>query len=79
MSFFIITGACGCKGNNHAATTGTQDVYAGLGKAADTIPLVPKARIGTLPNGLKYYILKNNNPKDKAVLSLVLNVGSVAE
>ncbi|GHT36737.1 peptidase M16 [Endomicrobiia bacterium] len=79
MSFFIITGACGCKSNNQATTTGTQDVYAGLGKATDPIPLVPKARIGTLPNGLKYYILKNNNPKGKAYLTLVVNAGSVAE
>ncbi|GHT40533.1 peptidase M16 [Endomicrobiia bacterium] len=79
MSFFIITGACGCKSNNQATTTGTQDVYAGIGKATDPIPLVPEARIGTLPNGLKYYILKNDKPKGRAFLTLVVNAGPLFE
>ncbi|GHT62019.1 peptidase M16 [Endomicrobiia bacterium] len=88
MSFFVITGACGCKSDNQATNIDVHDVYdeiaqldvyAGLGKATDPVPFAPKARIGTLPNGLKYYILKNNQPKDKAYLSLVVNAGSVLE
>ncbi|GHT72136.1 hypothetical protein AGMMS49950_10380 [Endomicrobiia bacterium] len=76
MSFFVITGACGCKSDNQATNIDVHDVYdeiaqldvyAGLGKATDPVPFAPKARIGTLPNGLKYYILKNNQPKDKHI------------
>lgn len=88
MSLFVITGACGCRSDNQATNIDVHDVYdeiaqldvyAGLGKATDPVPFAPKARIGTLPNGLKYYILKNNQPKDKAYLSLVVNAGSVLE
>ncbi|GHT41629.1 hypothetical protein AGMMS49921_05130 [Endomicrobiia bacterium] len=79
MLLFIIVGAfvCQCKAQN--TNIDTQDIYARPGKATDPIPLMPKARIGTLPNGLKYYILKNDQPKDRAYLSLVVNAGAVLE
>ncbi len=34
---------------------------------------------GELPNGLKYYIRKNRNPENRAVLYLVNKIGSVQE
>ena len=55
------------------------DNYAGLGKAADTIPLTSRALTGTLPNGLRYYILENSLPENRAHLALVVNAGSVLE
>ena len=36
-------------------------------------------KIGTLPNGLRYYIRKNAKPEKRAELRLVVNAGSVLE
>ena len=43
------------------------------------LPLDPKVRIGTLPNGLRYYIRQNEKPEKRAELRLVVNAGSVLE
>ena len=45
----------------------------------DRIPVDPQVRIGKLPNGLTYYIRKNNKPEKKVQLRLVVNAGSVLE
>ncbi len=49
---------------------------------ADTgaqLPLDPAVRIGTLPNGLRYYIRHNTRPEKRAELRLVVNAGSILE
>lgn len=46
---------------------------------SDTIPLDTQVSIGTLPNGLKYYIRQNKKPEQKVELRLVLNAGSILE
>jgi len=51
----------------------------GLGKGADKIPLTSRALTGTLPGGLRYYIMENSLPENRAYLSLVVNAGSVLE
>lgn len=43
------------------------------------LPVDPKVKIGTLPNGLRYYIRKNAKPERRAELRLVVNAGSVLE
>lgn len=43
------------------------------------LPLDSKVTVGTLPNGLKYYIRKNSRPEKRAELRLVVNAGSVLE
>jgi len=43
------------------------------------LPADPKVKIGKLPNGLKYYIVKNDKPENKVQLRLVVNAGSVLE
>src|SRR3954468_12289166 len=43
------------------------------------LPVDPKVRIGTLPNGIHYYIRKNAKPEKRAELRLVVNAGSVLE
>ena len=53
--------------------------FAGLGKAEDKVPLTSRAITGTLPNGLKYFILENPRPENRAHLALVVNAGSVLE
>ena len=54
-------------------------VFTGLGKGTDKIPLTSRAITGTLPNGLRYYIMENSLPENRAYLSLVVNAGSVLE
>src|SRR4051794_25633568 len=43
------------------------------------LPTDPKVRIGTLPNGIRYYIRQNAKPEKRAELRLVVNAGSVLE
>ena len=43
------------------------------------IPNNPAVKVGTLKNGLKYYVLKNAEPKNRMELRLVVNAGSVLE
>ncbi|MFC5284605.1 M16 family metallopeptidase [Pedobacter alpinus] len=44
-----------------------------------TIPIDSNVVIGTLPNGLTYYIRKNVEPKNRAELYLVNKIGSIVE
>jgi len=60
-------------------STKTADDYAGLGKAGDNVPFSQRTLTGTLPNGLRYYILENSFPENRAHLALVVNAGSVVE
>lgn len=46
---------------------------------ADLLPHDPDVIIGKLPNGLTYYVRKNTEPKNRAVLYLVTKAGSVLE
>lgn len=43
------------------------------------LPIDPNVTIGKLPNGLTYYIRKNSEPRNRAVLYLVCKAGSVLE
>ncbi len=43
------------------------------------IPVSDKVKIGTLPNGLKYYIRYNAKPEHKVELRLAVNAGSILE
>src|SRR5215471_11015005 len=43
------------------------------------MPMDPEALVGTLPNGLKYYIRANARPARRAELRLVVKAGSVLE
>ena len=44
-----------------------------------TLPVDPAVTVGTLPNGLRYYIRVNHRPAKRAELRLVVNAGSVIE
>ena len=43
------------------------------------IPVDPRITVGALPNGLRYWIRENREPKNRAELRLVVNAGSVLE
>ena len=42
-------------------------------------PIDPAVRMGTLPNGMKYYIYKNDKPKGLADFYIIHNVGAIQE
>src|SRR5215467_1511233 len=46
---------------------------------AENMPVDPEATVGTLPNGLKYYVRGNAKPPKRAELRLVVRAGSVLE
>ena len=43
------------------------------------LPTDPAVKIGTLPNGIRYYVRKNAKPEQRAELRLVVNAGSILE
>src|SRR5437588_5790281 len=47
--------------------------------AAAPLPFDPAVTVGTLPNGMRYYIRENHKPEKRAELRLVVNAGSVLE
>src|ERR1700730_10487629 len=57
-----------------AVTTIVQDA-----PLSQTVPVDPLITVGTLPNGLRYYIRANRQPQARAELRLVVNAGSVLE
>ncbi len=45
----------------------------------DPLPIDPTIKIGTLPNGMKYYIKKNSKPEKRVEFRLAVKTGSVME
>src|SRR4051794_6136518 len=43
------------------------------------MPMDPEAAVGTLPNGLRYYVRANGKPAHRAEMRLVVKAGSVLE
>jgi zinc protease len=52
---------------------------AGTAPLDQIIPVDPLITVGTLPNGLRYYVRKNGQPKGRAELRLVVKAGSILE
>ncbi len=50
-----------------------------ISKSQNTLPFHPDILQGKLDNGLRYYILENEEPKDRVYLRLVVNAGSMNE
>jgi zinc protease len=50
-----------------------------LGKPSDPVPVMENLRTGVLPSGIRYFILENSSPEDRAYLTLVVKAGSVLE
>ncbi|MDR2468476.1 MAG: insulinase family protein [Spirochaetaceae bacterium] len=55
------------------------NIYRELGSADTPIPLYSEVRTGMLVSGLKYYILENKKPENRAYITLAVNTGSVQE
>jgi zinc protease len=54
-------------------------LFAAMGLFAQKIPLDAKVKTGKLANGFTYYLRKNDEPRKRALLYLVNNVGSILE
>src|SRR5258705_30939 len=57
-----------------APTTNVRDA-----PLSQAVPVDPLITVGTLPNGLRYYVRANRQPQARAELRLVVNAGSVLE
>jgi zinc protease len=53
--------------------------WGNLGHPSDQVPFMEKVRTGTLPSGLRYFILENSMPESRAYLTLAVDAGSVLE
>jgi zinc protease len=60
-------------------SSGVPGVSSGRIALDDPLPLDANIRVGVLPNGLTYYIRRNETPEKRAELRLVVNAGSVLE
>ena len=58
--------------------SGAQDDPAGW-DANEPLPIDPLVTVGTLSNGIRYFIRVNERPENRAELRLVVNAGSVLE
>ncbi len=58
-----------------ATTAAARDSF----NLASPLPVDPALRIGTLNNGIRYYIRHNGQPEQRAELRLVVNAGSILE
>jgi len=67
--------ATATKPGTKAAAKAPRDSFA----LTAALPVDPAVRIGTLPNGIRYYIRRNAKPEQRAELRLVVNAGSILE
>ena len=72
----LLTLACSSESRRPPQTTPEPDPAP---PQSERIPFDPAVSVGTLPNGLTYYIRSNSKPENRAQLRLVLNAGSIVE
>ncbi len=68
----VTTGAAASA--QRAVTTGPQNA-----SLTAVVPVDPRITVGTLSNGLRYYVRRNLQPQGRAELRLVVNAGSILE
>ncbi len=83
LSLFVVL-ATGCGSRPAAETAAVASVRAASASvasldAASPLPADPDVAVGTLPNGLTYYVRENRQPERRASLFLVVAAGSVDE
>ena len=72
LALSVLTGAIADA--QRAVSTGPQNA-----PLTAAVPVDPRITIGTLPNGLRYYLRANKQPLGRAELRLVVNAGSILE
>src|SRR6187402_1398122 len=72
--FAAIAAAASFAGAQQPAVVRVEDAA-----LSQTVPVDPLITVGTLSNGLRYYVRENRQPQARAELRLVVNAGSVLE
>jgi len=70
-----LAAAAQAPSNSHDTSAASVGSY-GL---SQSMPVDPEVLVGTLPNGLRYYVRANDKPERRAELRLVVKAGSVLE
>jgi zinc protease len=76
LCFVILPALIACTSGPRPADPA---VYGGLGRPEDPVPFMETIRGGRLPSGLRYFILENSRPENRAYLTLAVDAGSVLE
>ncbi|KAA3659939.1 MAG: insulinase family protein [Calditrichaeota bacterium] len=76
--FFLFFLLLACAGQKNTQTTAVEESMSAAVNSDILVP-APDITIGTLENGVKYYIRKNVKPEKRAELRLVVNAGSILE
>jgi len=74
LTLVLATGTGVVTTAQRAVSTGPQNV-----PLTAPVPVDPRITVGTLPNGLRYYLRANKQPEARAELRLVVNAGSILE
>ncbi len=74
---FVLAAVAACVSSAPLAAQQTKAPAAS--DLAGRLPVDSAVTIGTLPNGLRYYIRVNHKPEKRAELRLVVNAGSILE
>src|SRR6202165_2194273 len=69
----VFAGLCLCLASLASAQQPT------VGPSGTPLPFDPAVTVGSLPNGMRYYVRENHKPEKRAELRLVVNAGSVLE
>jgi zinc protease len=83
--FLLILGVCAAPAPLLAQTTAppaprpAAATPAGEVRLDEPLPVDPAVTVGTLPNGLRYYIRENRRPEKRAELRLAVDAGSILE
>jgi zinc protease len=75
LAVAAVASAAQAPSNLHDTSAASVASYA----LTQQMPVDPDALVGTLPNGLRYYIRANGKPAHRAELRLVVKAGSVLE
>ncbi|MFI5140005.1 MAG: M16 family metallopeptidase, partial [Sphingobacteriales bacterium] len=81
LAFLIISGGVSAQQvkKKTAASQKPKQTVTAIQERKAFLPVDPDVLAGRLPNGLTFYIRKNAEPKNRAVLYLINKVGSVLE
>lgn len=74
MLLALVVGTGPAAAGQRAVVSGAHDA-----PLTATVPVDPRITVGTLSNGMRYYIRANDQPKNRAEIRLVVNAGSVLE
>jgi len=80
IRFVLLAAALGIAAPSTSVVLGQVTAPNAATAALDSkVPDDPRITVGTLPNGLRYYIRRNQAPRNRAELRLVVKAGSVLE